>query len=104
MIAAPGAGIVTLEYCSRHRPIISGRRKMAMRYISLAIVLAVAVCVAAPAHAGYQYVASNGTDSSNCTRTAPCATVFAAIANAVPNDTIVCLNTVVDPTGLISIF
>jgi hypothetical protein len=70
--------------------------------MSLAIVL-FGVGVAAPVHAGSQFVASNGTDSANCARTAPCATVFAAIANAAPNDTIVCLDTMVDPTGLISI-
>ena len=73
---------------------------MSLRYMSFAILLVLAVCVNAPAHAGYHYLASNGTDSINCSRTTPCAGVDQALANAVPNDTIVCLDAIVNLAGL----
>jgi len=60
-----------------------------------AILLPLAVCVAAPAHAGSQFVASNGTNSGNCTRTAPCATLDQAVNNAGVNDTVFCVDGVV---------
>jgi hypothetical protein len=67
---------------------------MSLRYMSLAILL-FAVGVDAPAHAGSQYVASTGTDSAACTRTAPCQTITQAIFNAQPNDTIVCVDSLI---------
>ena len=53
-----------------------------------------AMYAGAPAHAFTHFVASNGTDSGNCIRTAPCATIAAAFTNASPNDTIACLDVV----------
>jgi hypothetical protein len=66
---------------------------MSLRYMSLAILL-FAVGVYPPAYAGQHYVASNGIDSASCNRGAPCATITQALANALPNDTIVCVGTV----------
>jgi hypothetical protein len=66
---------------------------MSLRYLSLAI-LPFAIGIDAPAHAGTQFVASNGVNSASCTRTAPCATLSQALINAAPNDTIVCVDTV----------
>ncbi|HEY5131575.1 MAG TPA: right-handed parallel beta-helix repeat-containing protein [Bradyrhizobium sp.] len=68
---------------------------MSLKYMFQAI-LFLAIGVAAPAHAGTQFVASNGTDSVSCTRTAPCANLFQALLNASPNDTIICLDPVVN--------
>jgi hypothetical protein len=67
--------------------------EMSLRCISVAILL-LAVGVDAPAHAATHFVSSTGTDSGACIRTAPCASVSQALANAVPNDTIVCVDTV----------
>jgi len=69
--------------------------------LSTTLVLA-AAWFAAPAHAFTHFIASNGTDSTNCTRTAPCETINQALNNAAVNDTIVCVDTVV--TGYIPIF
>ena len=66
---------------------------MSLRYMSLAILLPFAVCFVAPAHAYTHFVASNGTDSGLCQRTAPCASVNQALINATVNDTIVCVDT-----------
>ena len=60
-----------------------------------AVAVLTALCAAAPAQAGAQFLASNGTDSSSCTRTAPCVQFGQAHLNAQPNDTIVCLDAVV---------
>ncbi len=68
---------------------------MVLRSVIFATLVLVAVCVAAATHAA-QFVASYGTDSAICTRTAPCATVAKALANAALNDTIVCVDSIVD--------
>jgi len=67
---------------------------------SLVILLGLVFCAGTPAQAGVHYVSSNGTNSANCTRTAPCANIATALINANANDTIVCLSPVFD-TGLL---
>jgi Right handed beta helix region len=73
---------------------------MSLRYISLAISL-IAVCAVAPAQAVTHFVASTGTDSGSCIRTAPCARISQALSNAQPNDTIVCVDAVAESSLLI---
>ena len=66
---------------------------MSLRYRSLAIAL-IAICWGGSVCAGTHFVASTGTNSANCTSTAPCATINQAFRNASPNDTVVCLDVV----------
>jgi hypothetical protein len=74
---------------------------MSSRYTwSLAILLLFAIVTNAPAHAFAHYVASYGTDSAACTRTAPCFTLQTAHNNASASDTIVCLDTIVNGAPL----
>lgn len=73
---------------------------MSLRYMFLVISL-IAVCAVTPAQAGSHFVASYGTDSASCLRTAPCARVAQALSNAQPNDTIVCLDAVAESSLLI---
>lgn len=74
---------------------------MHLRFICPAFVVVIVLCVGTPARAGSQFLASNGTDSSSCTRTAPCQQVGQAILNAQPNDTIVCLDSLISFSGVI---
>ena len=74
---------------------------MSLRYRSLAISL-IAICLGGPACATVHFVASTGADSFSCTGTAPCATLTQAVRNAAPNDTVICLDTVLAPFILIN--
>ena len=67
---------------------------MAMRCVLSTTLVLAAAWFAAPAHAFTHFIASNGTDSANCTRTAPCATFAQALSNGSVNDTIVCVDTI----------
>jgi hypothetical protein len=58
-------------------------------------ILLIAVCFGAPAYAGSWYVASYGDDNNSCVQTSPCRSLNAAVAIATPNDTVVCLDTVI---------
>jgi Right handed beta helix region len=78
-----------------HRSLLWGVRNMSLRYMSLAISL-IAACFGASAHATTFFVASNGSDAAACSQPAPCATIANALNNALPNDTIVCVDAVSD--------
>ena len=59
------------------------------------ILLLIAVCLGAPAHAASLYVGTSGTDTPTCgATTAPCFSLSRALANALVNDSIFCLDTV----------
>jgi hypothetical protein len=72
-----------------------GEAKMHLRFIRPAFAVLIVLCVGTPARAGSQFLASNGADSSSCTRTAPCQQIGQAVLNAQPNDKIVCLDSVI---------
>src|SRR4051812_11651817 len=74
---------------------------MFLRCLSLVTLVLFILGLAAPAHAATQYVRSNGTDTASCTRTAPCASLVAALSNAQPTDTIICMDSIVVVQGLI---
>jgi hypothetical protein len=68
---------------------------MAFRCVLFSTLVLAAGCLGAPAYANPVYVASTGSDANLCTRTSPCQSLGTAFTHASPNDTIVCLDTVV---------
>jgi hypothetical protein len=68
---------------------------MHLRFIYSAFAVLTVLCVTTPARAASQFLASNGTDSASCTRTAPCQRFGQAVLNAEANDTIVCLDSII---------
>lgn len=72
---------------------------MLLRYITFAIFL-LASCSSSQVVAGTQYVSSAGIgNTTNCTSSAPCPSMFQAVLNAQPGDSVICLTPVV-ATGL----
>jgi hypothetical protein len=106
-IALPACNCATIFLQGRtagrtpaHHSLLLGVGNMSLRYMSLAILLLLVIGVDAPAHATTHFVASTRTDSGACTRTAPCSSIAQAVANAFPNDTVVCVDTVSGSTLL----